>query len=81
MSVNPDDVEILTGLDERRLPELVALFGSAWWAATRTAPQLARMVAESDLVVALVYRPQDRLVGFARVLTDHVFVGLVLDVA
>ena len=27
----------------------------------------------------MVYRPQDRLVGFARVLTDHVFVGLALD--
>jgi GNAT superfamily N-acetyltransferase len=78
--VNPDDVEVLAVLDEARLSELSDLFSSAWWASARTVPDLARMVASSDLVVALIHRLQDRLVGFARVLTDHVYIALVLDV-
>jgi len=38
------------------------------------------MLAASDLVFALVDRSDDRLVGFARVLTDDTYVALVLDV-
>jgi hypothetical protein len=51
------------------------LFASAWWAAERTDDEVRRMVAASDLVVAVTYRPSGRLVGFARVrwgFTDQV---------
>jgi len=37
-----------------------------------------RMLADSDLVVGLL--DEGRLVGFARVLTDFVYFGMVLDV-
>lgn len=38
------------------------------------------MLARSDIVVALVHRDDDALVGFARILTDFTYVALVLDV-
>ncbi|WP_425413540.1 GNAT family N-acetyltransferase [Micromonospora rhizosphaerae] len=38
------------------------------------------MLTASDLVFALVQRSADRLVGFARVLTDGVYLAVVLDV-
>jgi GNAT superfamily N-acetyltransferase len=38
------------------------------------------MLAASDLVVAVTYRPSGRLVGFARVMTDEVYPAVVLDV-
>jgi predicted GNAT family N-acyltransferase len=38
------------------------------------------MLAASDLVLAVVHRPSGRLVGFARVLTDEVYLAVVLDV-
>lgn len=38
------------------------------------------MLAGSDVIIALVDRRADRLVGFARVLTDAMYVALVLDV-
>jgi GNAT superfamily N-acetyltransferase len=38
------------------------------------------MLAGSDIVVAAVDRPSDRLAGFARVITDYTYVALILDV-
>jgi predicted GNAT family N-acyltransferase len=59
---------------------LLDLYAGEWWTATRTADGVERMLAGSDAVVALVRRADDRLVGFARALTDGAYVALVLDV-
>ena len=63
-----------------RLPDLVELFSSQWWTSDRTAKDVIRMLARSDIVVAAVDRTSDRLVGFARVITDFTYVALILDV-
>ena len=73
------DVEVHHELDAPLVAQLVGLYATTWWAADRTAPEVTRMLAASDLVVALVDR-RGALVAFARVLTDEVFVALVLDV-
>jgi GNAT superfamily N-acetyltransferase len=78
--VNPDDVTVHRQLDPARIGDLVELFRSAWWARTRDPAEVARAVAGSDLVVALVHEPDDRLVGFARVLTDFTYLATILDV-
>jgi GNAT superfamily N-acetyltransferase len=67
-------------VEPERLPQLMELFGSAWWMAERTVDDVAQMLRESDLVLALVQGPTDRLVGFARVLTDYTYLAMVLDV-
>ena len=72
------DIERRDAVDH--VPDLVSLFSSAWWTADRDAAGVARMLAGSDLVVALIHRPSGRLVGFARVLTDDVYLAMVLDV-
>jgi GNAT superfamily N-acetyltransferase len=74
------DVEVWGEVDAACLPELMALYASAWWAADRTPGDVARMLAGSDLVVALRHRESGRLVGFARVVTDGVYLAVVLDV-
>ena len=63
-----------------RLPDLVELFSSQWWTSDRAAKDVIRMLAGSDIVVAAVDRTSDRLVGFARVITDFTYVALILDV-
>ena len=67
-------------VDPGRLPDLLELLHSAWWMADRSSEDVARMLAESDLLVVLTDDGADRLVGFARVLTDFTYVGLLLDV-
>ncbi|MFC6156188.1 GNAT family N-acetyltransferase [Kribbella jiaozuonensis] len=63
-----------------RIPELTDLMCTAWWMSDRTPDEVARLVEHSDVIVALIHGPTDRLVGFARVITDYTHVALVLDV-
>lgn len=63
-----------------RREELVGLFQSGWWTATRDRSAVDRLIDGSDAVVGLVDPIRDRLVGFARAITDRVFLAVVLDV-
>lgn len=74
------EVEVREAVEADRLPQLMELFAAEWWTASRTADDVAAMLAGSDLVFALIHRPTDRLVGFARVITDEVYLAVVLDV-
>jgi GNAT superfamily N-acetyltransferase len=78
--VDAADIELCHTVDAERLPQLMDLYANAWWTSGRTASKVARMLQASDVVVALVHRPSDRLVGFCRVITDDTYVGLLLDV-
>lgn len=73
-------VAVAAGIEDRQMPELMRLFGSAWWMADRTEAEATRVLRESDIVVAVTHLSTRRLVGFARVLTDYTHVALVLDV-
>jgi len=48
--------------------------------AARTPRNVERMLDGSDVVVGLVDSASDRLVGFARAITDRTFLAVVLDV-
>ncbi len=67
------------GISSERLPELRRLFEGEWWTQGRAETDVVRMLERSDVVVAvsLVDGP---LVGFARALTDGVYLAVVLDV-
>lgn len=60
--------------------QVMELFASAWWTASRTLPDVARALDGSQIVLGLRHRPTDRLVGFTRVVTDSVYLAVVLDV-
>ena len=84
LQVNPvsdaADIALEHVVLQKRLPDLVDLFSSQWWTSDRIAKDVIHMLAGSDIVVAAVDRTSDRLVGFARVITDFTYVALVLDV-
>ncbi|MFF5174653.1 GNAT family N-acetyltransferase [Micromonospora sp. NPDC000089] len=67
-------------MDADRVGQLVEMFAAEWWTNDRSADDVAAMIAASDLVVTLIHRESDRLVGFARVLTDYAYLAVVLDV-
>ncbi|MET7277278.1 GNAT family N-acetyltransferase [Kribbella sp. NPDC005582] len=69
---------VVDRVEPHHLPDLAALFRSAWWLTDRTPDETARILAESDVIIAVV--DAERLVGFARVLTDYAHVALILDV-
>ncbi|MGZ0147081.1 GNAT family N-acetyltransferase [Kribbella sp. WER1] len=69
---------MLTLTSTPRVSELTELMRTAWWMSDRTTADVERLLANSDLVFAVL--DDDKLVGFARVLTDHTYVALLLDV-
>lgn len=75
-----DAIEVHDVIEPARLGQLLEFYRATWWAAHRTQSDVERMLAGSDLVIALVDEATDRLVAFARVLTDFVYRAAVFDV-
>ena len=71
---------IVDRLDEPHVRDLVGLYQNEWWSKGRTAGDVRNMLQHSDIVFGLVEADSDRLVGFARVITDRVYRGTVYDV-
>jgi ribosomal protein S18 acetylase RimI-like enzyme len=78
--MNDDKITVIDRVDGARRDELVALFQSAWWTAARTPRAVERMLQGSEVVVGLVDTASDRLVAFARAISDGIFLAVVLDV-
>jgi GNAT superfamily N-acetyltransferase len=74
----PADLTIQTEVPPSRIPELTDLMRTAWWMSDRTPAEVSRLLEHSDMVTTVTLA--DRLVGFARVLTDYTHLALVLDV-
>ncbi len=70
----------LDRIEDGRIPELIELYRTTWWAAGRTVEEVRTLVRHSDVVIGLVDGVSDRLVAFARVLTDRAYFALLLDV-
>jgi predicted GNAT family N-acyltransferase len=73
-------IELKDQVDPNRLDQLMELFAGQWWTAGRTRDDVEAMLRGSDLVFALIDTSIDRLVGFARVITDGIYLAMVLDV-
>lgn len=72
-------MRIIEHLPESHGEQLHRLYQQAWWALERTVDEARQCLRGSQLTVGIVDE-QDRLVAFARVLTDGVFKALVFDV-
>jgi GNAT superfamily N-acetyltransferase len=76
----PSAFEISHDVETVPVRQLMELWDSAWWAAGRTEDETRRVLAGSDVVVAVTERAPGRLAGFARALSDQVCLAVVLDV-
>ena len=73
-------LQIRESLSEDHAEQLLAMFRMEWWTLRRSADDVGVMLRNSDLVVALVEEATGRLAGFARVLTDEIYLAVILDV-
>lgn len=80
------DVDVVDGVPEGGLDDVVRLLRSTGWAAHRDREGVRRMLAHTDVVVCLVREVvsgrtrDDEVVGFARALTDYEYRAFVEDV-
>lgn len=72
-------MHIIENLPESHSEQLHRLYQQAWWAHDRTIDEARQCLLGSQLTVGILDE-QERLVAFARVLTDRIFKALVFDV-
>jgi N-acetyltransferase len=67
-------------LSESHIEDLHRLYQNEWWTHGRTLDQVRRMLDATRVLAAFVDPETDRLIAFARVITDETYTALVLDV-
>ena len=72
-------MRIIDHLPASRCEQLHRLYQQAWWALDRTVEEARQCLQGSQLTVGCVDE-DERLVAFARVLTDGIFKALIFDV-
>jgi len=75
-----NDYRFVENLSGKQAQELHQLFQREWWTRGRELSAVHAMLANSELSVGAVERSSEKLVGYARVLSDQVFKALILDV-
>ncbi|MBW4572607.1 MAG: GNAT family N-acetyltransferase [Tolypothrix carrinoi HA7290-LM1] len=70
---------IVSQLTENQISELLDLYKNEFWSNQRTLEDVVRMLAASDIIIALVDE-NEKLIGFTRILTDFVYRAIIFDV-
>lgn len=70
-------IEQLTG---GQINDLHRMYQEEWWTKGRGLEDVRRMLEHTNVIVGFCDAESQRLVAFARVLTDYVYKALVLDV-
>lgn len=60
--------------------ELLSLYRLEWWTATRTEADVRTMLAGPAITFAALDQDSGEVIGFARVVSDNVYLAVVLDV-
>jgi GNAT superfamily N-acetyltransferase len=71
---------VMEALTEAQVEELHALYQDVWWSKGRSLAEVRTMVEHCDFVFGVVARDSPKLLGFARVISDHVYKAFVFDV-
>lgn len=71
---------VVESLTADQIPQLHSLIQQQWWGGKRTLEDVELMVKHTSLMIGLIDRSTDRLVGYCRVLTDFAFRATIYDV-
>ncbi len=80
MNKQQPDIELCHHLNEPQLLQLHKLYQNEWWSQKRKLADIRKMLAATDIILALVSAPEKRVAAFARILTDDTYLALILDV-
>jgi predicted GNAT family N-acyltransferase len=75
-----DDIQYIERLTVPQMEQLHQLYQGEWWTKGRSLADVRTMIEGSDHVFGFCEPRSERLVAFARVLTDGVFKALIFDV-
>jgi RimJ/RimL family protein N-acetyltransferase len=67
-------------LSESQMRDLHCLYQNEWWTKDRTIEDIRAMLDGSQITIGFADPKSDRLIAFARVITDYTYKALILDV-
>ena len=73
------DLSLVYELTDSQIDQLLSLYRNEFWCKNRQREPVVRMLEHSDIVIGVV-DTSDKLLGFARVLTDFTFKAILFDV-
>ena len=65
---------------QERVEDIKELFENEFWTDKRDYPDIEKMLLHSGVNIGIMDRETDKLIGFARVLTDFTYLALITDV-
>ncbi|KKD39208.1 MAG: GNAT family N-acetyltransferase [Limnoraphis robusta] len=74
------NIEIISQLNQSQVQDLVQLYQSTWWGKGRTLEEVQKMLQHSDMIIGVSNTDNQKLIGFARVLTDYIYRAVIWDV-
>src|SRR4051812_44705408 len=74
------EYSVVTELSDAQARQLHGLYEDEWWTKGRSLEDVQTMLRHSDLIFGVVDPRSQRLLAFARVLTDRVFKAFIFDV-
>ena len=72
--------QVIQSLSPEQVDELFSFYPFEWWTEGRDLSKVKVMLDHSNEVFAITDSDKNKLVAFARVLTDYVFKAIILDV-
>ncbi|MDH5682663.1 MAG: GNAT family N-acetyltransferase [Spirochaetota bacterium] len=71
--------DVIHSLSQEQIEDLYSFYPYEWWTEGRELSKVKVMLDHSDELFAITDSEKNKLVAFARVLTDYVFKAIVLD--
>ena len=78
--INAVEISVINILTENQEKDLLGLYQNEWWTKNRTAEDIKIILKNSSLLFGLVDAKTNKLIGFARVLTDYFKFAYICDV-
>ena len=78
--MNSGEWEIISNLTAAQIEDLCVMYEQEWWSKGRQKTDVTKMLENSDVIIALCHARSKVLVAFARIITDYVYRGFILDV-
>ncbi|MGB7624179.1 MAG: GNAT family N-acetyltransferase [Terriglobia bacterium] len=73
-------LHLIDHLTDEQILDLDHLYQAEWWTRGRQLPDIRKMLENTDVLAAFCDSDSQRLIAFARVITDYTYKALILDV-
>lgn len=72
--------EIIYQIEKNKANHIKELFENEYWTNDRTLTDIEKMLGNTDINIGIIDKTNDKIIGYARILTDFTYIALITDV-